>query len=42
MRSEAAAVGADRRVSPARQEKYRAEKQQIVRAAYELIQRDGS
>jgi len=31
-----------RRVSPARQEKYRAEKEQIVRAAYELIQRDGS
>jgi AcrR family transcriptional regulator len=31
-----------RRVSPAREEKYRAEKQQIVRAAYELIQRDGS
>jgi AcrR family transcriptional regulator len=42
VRSEAAAVDADRRVSPARQEKYRAEKQQIVRAAYELIQRDGS
>src|SRR5258708_36559374 len=31
-----------RRVSPAREEKYRAEKEQIVRAAYELIQRDGS
>src|SRR6476469_2947122 len=31
-----------RRVSPARQEKYRAEKEQIVRAAYELTQRDGS
>ena len=31
-----------RQVSPARQEKYRAEKEQIVRAAYELIQRDGS
>jgi AcrR family transcriptional regulator len=31
-----------RRVSPAREEKYRAEKAQIVRAAYELIQRDGS
>jgi len=31
-----------RRVSPAREAKYRAEKQQIVRAAYELIQRDGS
>ena len=31
-----------RRLSPARQEKYRAERQRIVRAAYELIQRDGS
>jgi AcrR family transcriptional regulator len=31
-----------RRISPAREEKYRAEKQQIVRAAYELIKRDGS
>jgi AcrR family transcriptional regulator len=44
MRSDAATVGAApvRPVSAARQEKYRAEKQQIVRAAYELIQRDGS
>jgi len=31
-----------RRMSPAREQKYRAEKQRIVRAAYELIQRDGS
>lgn len=31
-----------RQISPAREEKYRAEKQQIMRAAYELIQRDGS
>jgi AcrR family transcriptional regulator len=31
-----------RPVSTARQAKYRAEKQQIMRAAYELIQRDGS
>src|SRR5215472_8868178 len=44
MSSEVVTVGATptRRLSPARQEKYRAEKQQIVRAAYELIQRDGS
>jgi len=39
MGSEATTV---RRVSPAREEKYRAEKQRIVQAAYELIQRDGS
>jgi AcrR family transcriptional regulator len=38
----AASVRPTRRVSPARLEKYRAEKQQIVRTAYELIQRDGS
>jgi AcrR family transcriptional regulator len=31
-----------RRVAPAREEKYRAEKQRIMRTAYELIQRDGS
>ena len=31
-----------RTVSPARMEKYRAERAQIMRAAYELIQRDGS
>jgi len=31
-----------RRVSPAREEKYRDEKQRIMRTAYELIQRDGS
>lgn len=31
-----------RRVSPAREEQYRTEKERIVRAAYELIQRDGS
>ena len=31
-----------RRVSPAREEKYRAERNQIVRAAYELTERDGS
>jgi AcrR family transcriptional regulator len=31
-----------RRVSSAREEQYRAEKERIVRAAYELIQRDGS
>jgi AcrR family transcriptional regulator len=44
MGSKVATVGAapDRQRSPAREEKYRAEKQQIVRAAYELIQRDGS
>jgi len=44
MGAKGATVGAapDRRLSPAREEKYRAEKQQIVRAAYELIQRDGS
>jgi AcrR family transcriptional regulator len=30
-----------RRVSPEREEKYRAEKQRIMRAAYELIERDG-
>jgi len=44
MASKAATVGAapDRPLSPAREEKYRAEKHQIVRAAYELIQRDGS
>jgi AcrR family transcriptional regulator len=44
MGSEAVTAGAGpaRQASPARQEKYRAEKQQIVRAAYELIQRDGS
>src|SRR3954447_563005 len=35
-------ASSSRRVSPAREQKYRAEKQQIVRAAYELIQRDGS
>jgi AcrR family transcriptional regulator len=39
MGSEAATV---RPVSPAREEKYRAEKERIMRAAYELIQRDGS
>jgi AcrR family transcriptional regulator len=39
MGSEATAA---RRVSPARAAKYRAEKDRIVRAAYELIQRDGS
>jgi AcrR family transcriptional regulator len=44
MGSKAAAVGdaPARPLSPAREEKYRAEKQQIVRAAYQLIQRDGS
>jgi AcrR family transcriptional regulator len=44
MGAKAATVGAApaRRLSPEREEKYRAEKQQIVRAAYELIQRDGS
>src|SRR5215207_1419083 len=44
MGSKVATVGAapDRQRSPARDEKYRAEKQQIVRVAYELIQRDGS
>jgi AcrR family transcriptional regulator len=44
MGSKAATVGSApaRRLSPERAEKYRAEKQQIVRAAYELIQRDGS
>jgi AcrR family transcriptional regulator len=44
MGPKAATVGAapDRPLSPAREEKYRAEKEQIVRAAYELIQRDGS
>jgi len=44
MGPKAATVGAapDRPRSPAREEKYRAEKEQIVRAAYELIQRDGS
>jgi AcrR family transcriptional regulator len=44
MGSKVATVGAApaRRRSPEREEKYRAEKQQIVRAAYELIQRDGS
>src|SRR3954470_5209739 len=31
-----------RRLSPAREEKYRDEKQRIMRTAYELIQRDGS
>src|SRR3954453_22859732 len=31
-----------RRLSPARAEKYRDEKQRIMRTAYELIQRDGS
>ena len=31
-----------RRPSPAREEKYRVERQRIVRAAYQLIQRDGS
>ena len=31
-----------RKVSPARLAKYRAEKEQIMRAAYELIQRNGS
>jgi AcrR family transcriptional regulator len=31
-----------RRVSPAREEKYRVEREHIVRTAYELIQRDGS
>jgi AcrR family transcriptional regulator len=30
-----------RRISPEREEKYRAEKQRIMRAAYELIERDG-
>lgn len=30
-----------RRVSPEREEKYRAEKQRIMHAAYELIERDG-
>ena len=39
MVSEATTV---RRVSPAREEKYRDEKQRIMRTAYELIQRDGS
>ena len=39
MLSEATTV---RRVSPAREEKYRAEREHIVRTAYELIQRDGS
>jgi AcrR family transcriptional regulator len=39
MVSEATTV---RRVSPAREEKYRAEREHIVRTAYELIQRDGS
>ena len=44
MGSKAVTVGTtpDRRLSPEREEKYRAEKVQIVRAAYELIQRDGS
>jgi AcrR family transcriptional regulator len=43
MGSKVATVAAPvRRLSPEREEKYRAEKQQIVRAAYELIQRDGS
>jgi AcrR family transcriptional regulator len=44
MGPKAATVGAapDRPRSAAREEKYRAEKEQIVRAAYELIQRDGS
>jgi AcrR family transcriptional regulator len=43
MRSETTTVTSGARpVSPARQEKYRAEKDEIVRAAYELIQRDGS
>lgn len=31
-----------RPISPVREEKYRAEKQRIMRTAYELIQRDGS
>ncbi len=39
MRSEATTA---RRLSPAREEKYRDEKQRIMRTAYELIQRDGS
>jgi AcrR family transcriptional regulator len=39
MVSEATTV---RPISAAREEKYRAEKQRIMRAAYELIQRDGS
>jgi AcrR family transcriptional regulator len=44
MGSKAAAVGdaPARPLSPAREEKYRAEKHHIVRTAYELIQRDGS
>jgi AcrR family transcriptional regulator len=44
MASKAATVGATpaRPRSPAREAKDRVEKQQIVRAAYELIQRDGS
>lgn len=44
MGSNTATVGttSERRPSPAREERYRAEKQRIVRAAYELIQRDGS
>jgi AcrR family transcriptional regulator len=39
MRSQATAA---RPISPAREQKYRAEKQRIMRAAYELIERDGS
>src|SRR5262245_29204408 len=44
MASKAATAGGTpaRPLSPEREEKYRAEKQQIVRTAYELIQRDGS
>ncbi len=40
--SPATAAARVRKVSPARMAKYRAEKEQIMRAAYELIQRNGS
>ena len=40
--SSAPATTRTRTVSPARIAKYQAERQQIMRAAYELIQRDGS
>jgi AcrR family transcriptional regulator len=44
MGSDAATVAPapGRRVSPAQQEKHRVEREQILRAAYELIERDGS
>src|SRR3954447_18482287 len=35
-------AGPERRLAPARQEKSRAERQRILRAAYEPIERDGS